>query len=160
MVRTIGETEDSVEGSAGVLGLLREQAALYAKLERCASRQRPLIAQEDTAPLLSLLAERQRLSMDLAEVNARLEPVRQDWEAIRGRLSYQDRCAVECLLAEIRARLRRLIESDEEDTRLLSARKQATAQGLRATHSMGQALSAYRAPGEPSGRLARVDEAG
>lgn len=160
MTQTTDQAEIPVEGPEGVLRLLREQVSLYTRLEQCASRQRPLIAQEDTAPLMSLLAERQRLSVELAEVSARLEPVRRDWETLRQRFSHPERDEAEQLLAEIRERLRRLIDSDEEDARMLSARKQAAAEGLRATHSVGQALSAYGTTGERSARLDGVDEAG
>ena len=160
MTCSVDKTVDPVETPGDVLDLLREQLSLYTKLETCASRQRPLIASEDAGPLLSLLAERQKLSVDLAGVGARLEPIRRDWEIHRRRFSPAERREADRLLTEIKSRLQRLIESDEEDTRLLSARKQAAAQALGAIHSTGQALSAYRSPAERPGRLDHVDEAG
>ena len=85
MTCSVDKTVDPVETPGDVLDLLREQLSLYTKLETCASRQRPLIASEDAGPLLSLLAERQKLSVELAGVGARLEPIRRDWEIHRQR---------------------------------------------------------------------------
>ena len=160
MTCSVDRTADPVETPGRVLDLLREQLSLYGKLETCASRQRPLIADEDAGPLLSLLAERQKVSVELADVAARLEPIRRSWEIHRRRFSSQERREADRLLTEIKGRLQRLVESDEEDTRLLSARKQAAAQALGATHSTGQALWAYRSSAERPGRLDHVDEAG
>ena len=47
---------------------------------------------------------------------------------------------------DVENRLRRMIQRDEEDVRVLSARKQAVSQTLRAAHTTGRALTAYREP--------------
>jgi len=142
-----------------ILPLLREQIPLYTKLESCASRQRLLITGDDGNALLSLLANRQRISADLARVASRLEPVRREWARYRGKFTPAQRDEADCLLSEIHKRLKRVIENDEQDARLLAARKQATADALRVTHATGQAISAYRMPAGGSERLDRWDEA-
>jgi len=127
-----------------VLTLLREEMSLYRQLEADALRQRSLITGDDLGALLTLLADRQRLSVELRRIGGRLAPIRRDWQVYREGLTASQRVEADRLIADIADRLRRVIKSDEEDGRLLSARKQATAQQLRATHSTRGALSAYR----------------
>jgi len=55
--------------------------------------------------------------------------------------------------------LRRLIESDERDARLLSVRKRVTADALRSTHAAGRAILAYRPPSLEHAGDRRLDEA-
>ena len=70
---------EAVEEPEDILGLLREQSALYARLESFAARQRSLVRADDTAPLLTLLADRQKLSVELTRLATRLAPVRRGW---------------------------------------------------------------------------------
>lgn len=150
---------DAVECTADeIMNMLRSQATLYARLESFASKQRGLVARDDAAPLLSLLADRQKLSVDLQRLAQRLEPVRRDWERHHARLTPGQRQEADSLLSDMRRRLERVMESDEQDARVLSSRKQAVAGALRETHVGGAALSAYRAAA-PSRKIDRVDEA-
>jgi len=61
-----GTATVAADGAEEVLGLLRQQAALYERLENFAQRQRFLVAEDDPSPLIALLADRQRLSAELA----------------------------------------------------------------------------------------------
>lgn len=135
---------DSPESAADLLTLLREQASLYMRLESFAARQRGLVLGEDPGPLLAMLAERGRLSQQLAEVGSRLAPIRKDWTSHRERLSSEQRVEAERLLHEAGVRLQRVIESDEQDVRVLSGRKQAVAESLSKTHVTSRAIHAYR----------------
>ncbi len=147
------------ETSEEVLALLREQDLRYAELESHASRQSSLVANEDPGPLLALLTERQRLSAALTRIAAKLEPIRRNWAFHRAEFSPPQRAEADRLLTAVKERLRRVIARDEEDARLLSARKQAAAEALRVTHTTSEALSAYRTPADRPGRLDRLDEA-
>ena len=140
------------------LALLVVQNALYGQLESLARRQRSLISGNDTGALLVLLAERQKLSEKLAEIAERLEPARRDWLNYQGRLTRSAREQADSLLAETRRRLRGVIEGDEEDARLLAARKQGIARDLSTVHAAGGAMSAYRVPSGGPGCLDRLDE--
>jgi len=146
------------EREGNILELLRLQAALYAKLESFAARQRALVTGDDVSPLLALLADRQKLSGQMAELGEVLRPVRRDWQTFRETLGPADRAEAERLLEETEARLKRMIEGDEHDARLLSVRKEVIARTLRATHTTSQAVSAYQAPSERCCRLDCVDE--
>ncbi len=141
-----------------VLGLLRRQAALFARLEQFASRQRALVRADDAGPLLSLLADRQKLSTELTGIAAQLAPVRARWSAFREELGDSQRTEADGLLRDCSLRLRRVIEGDEADARVLSVKKHATASELRAAHATGEALSAYRAPSRRAEETLRLDE--
>jgi len=141
-----------------VLGLLGEQATLYASLERLAVNQRSLVAGDDAAALLALLADRQRLSQRLAQIAGALAPIRQAWTTFRQSLAPPQRREAERLLEECRDRLLRIIQSDDEDARILSGRKQAVAGASKSTHAIGQAIRAYRTSGAIAGRINCVDE--
>ena len=141
-----------------ILELLGEQASLYARLETLAQRQRSLVAGDNVGPLLSLLADRQKLSQRLAQVAGALAPLRRGWTTYRKSLTASQRDQAERLLAESRERLCRIMESDDEDARILSGRKQAVAGALKATHATKQAIRAYHVPGATAGRLDCTDE--
>ena len=149
--------ENPLDCSVEVVGLLRKQASLFSRLEGFARRQRILVVQEDTRPLLALLAERQKLSLELARVSQRLAPVRENWNSFRKSLTVVERDEAAGLLDEIRESLSRVIESDEQDARSLGVRKQMVRQSLQASQAKGAAVGAYRANLAPSGR--RLDEA-
>ena len=137
-----------------ILGLLRRQVPLLAKLESYASKQRTLITGNDAGNLLSLLADRQKIAAELADIHTQLEPIRAQWTQERERLDASQQDEADRLVADIQQRLSRVMQTDEQDVRLLAARKQSTAQTLRSAHSTEQAISAYRTP---SGTAERVD---
>jgi len=141
-----------------VLELLRLQASLYARLEQFATSQRSLVRDEDAGPLLSLLADRQRLSAELTRVASRLATARGEWPAYRESLSPAERVEADDLLRGASASLRRVIESDEQDARLLSIRKERVKRELRETQTMGHAISAYGSRNAPASGSRRLDE--
>jgi hypothetical protein len=142
-----------------VLALLREEASLYAGLQANASRQRSLVTGEDMGPLLALLADRQRLSVELTRIGTKLAPTRRDWPTYRMSFTPTQRAEADRLVSDISDRLRRVIESDEEDARMLCARKQVVAQALQSTHTAGEALVAYQTPSTRRARIDQTDEA-
>lgn len=143
-----------------LLGLLREEAALCGRLEGFSQRQRSFIVSEQTEHLLAVLADRQRLSNRLSEIAVRLAPLRRDWDSQRRRWAPQQQSEADQLLRGTQARLQRVMESDERDARLLSARKELVSAALKQSHSAGQAMSAYGAVAAANGRAnTRLDEA-
>lgn len=143
-------------GTEGVVSLLRRQASLFLQLEGFARRQRMLVVQEDTRPLLALLAERQKLSIELAHVSQRLAPVRSSWSTYRNSLTANERDEADDLLRKMQTSLSRVIESDEEDARALSVRRQIVRRDLQVSHARGAAAEQYRTGAASSGR--RLDE--
>ena len=153
---TVVDTES--ESAEEVLVLLRRQAELYGRLEALAERQKSLVTGDDIGPLLSLLAERQKLSDALMDVAGRLAPVRRRWASSRTRLPPPQRAEADRLVQEAEQRLERLIENDTRDARVLSGRRHSVATALRMTHSTGEAMSAYRTAPSAVGRLDLVSE--
>ncbi len=141
------------------LALLRRQALLFAKLESLAVKQGDLVSREDATPLLALLAERQRLAMDLSQIGQRLESARRNWVATRNALTPPEREEADGLLTQVRERMRRLIDNDERDARVLSARRESVATSLRQTQTVGKAVSAYRPHSVAGSASNRLDEA-
>ena len=141
-----------------VLTLLRQQAELLGKLESLADRQRALVTRDDVGPLLAVLSNRQKLTQELEQVGHVLAPVKANWAVYCGRSEPRLMAEAQALLADNGAKLRRIIDRDDEDVRMLTTRKKAVATQMRATHSTGQAIHAYRAPVAASGRLDLVDE--
>lgn len=140
------DTSAVVAEMSDVLALMRTQAALYERLDALTANQRSLIAADDTSALLEHLSRRKKIVEALSQIAGRLAPVRHDWSAVRRRCSEGEGEEADRLIADVEIRLRRMIQRDEEDVRVLSARKQAVSQTLRAAHTTGQALTAYRAP--------------
>lgn len=147
----------SSDHASDVVPLLRRQASLFSRLEKFAMRQRILVVQEDTRPLLALLADRQKLSLELTMVSQQLAPVRKHWDSVRESLTEEARGEAAGLLEDIRDSLSRIIESDERDARALGVRKEMVRESLRASHVQGAAAGAYRAG--PGAAGARLDEA-
>lgn len=152
------ETIDVLSDSAGpVMALLRKQASLFARLEGFAQRQRAMVVQEDTRPLLGLLAERQKISLELALVSRGLEPARANWTSLRESLPATQRVEADGLLSEMQGSLSRIIESDEQDARVLGVRTQMVRESLHASQAKGAAAGAYRGSFALAG--GRLDEA-
>ena len=148
----------SARGGDEVMEQLREQAALYGRLESIARRQRRLVTDDDPTPLLALLADRQSLAVEMSRAAERFEPMRRDWPCVREGLSSAQRAEADAQQGEIRHSLQRVLASDEQDARVLAARREAAARELRATHSSAAAISAY-APGRGAMVVDRLDEA-
>jgi len=143
---------------ARVLGLLREQAALFVKLETLAGRQRALVAGEAMEPLMSVLADRQRVSTRLAEISGLLKPVRRLWQSYRARFDVAQRAEADRLVIRTRESLERLLQGDERDARILSARKQRVANLLSEMNTVGGAVEAYGRTTQTTRRVDLVSE--
>ncbi len=145
----------TTESPEAVLALLDEQATLLRRLEVLANRQRELIATDDTRPLISLLGDRRKVMTSLAGVGGRIESARSDWVAYRERFSPHDAERADQLLREIGDRMKKVIESDEEDARLLSLKRKQAVQGIDSAVASQTAVTAY---GAAEAQPSRVDE--
>ena len=156
--KTDDQVDDGSTDVVRVLALLRMQVSMFARLEGLAGKQRGLIAKADSAPLLHVLAERQELMSELIRIAEALAPVRREWKAFRSGLSAPDREEADRLVSEAGARLETVMEGDERDVQLLSAKKEDTARQMRSNHSRGAALSAYARATDRPRRLDRVHD--
>lgn len=133
------------------LALLRRQSDLYEQLEALSQRQRPLVSEENVGPLLTLLADRNRLSIDLNRIEGELAPLRSAWSSYTQRFTHWERDESRRLLDGIRTRIERVLQRDEVDARILSARKQSVSQALSSTRETRQVIAAYT-PAAPVSR--------
>lgn len=127
-----------------LLQLLREQVSLYGQLESLAAKQKECISDDDTSPLLSILTQRRTISARLSVIATGLKPIRINWPEIRDRLEPSHKMEAEKLWDVTKKCLDRLMVGDEQDARLLSARKESIRRALRETHTSTHALSAYK----------------
>lgn len=123
--------------------LLGQQRDLYLELRSLSQRQRTLIAGPRPELLLDVLTQRQRIIARLAEINEQLSPVRREWEVVYGGLPEELRRKTGALLAEINEALQTILSIDKEDSALLAARKQSTAQELGRQDRRSAANAAY-----------------
>jgi len=155
----IDEQVDVTGRAPEMLTLLNDQVGLYDRLRSLADKQRQLVSGEDTKLLLKLLVERRRLTSELEELNGRLAPFRRDWPAVRESLEPDQRGKADELIRAANERLRAILNSDEEDVRRLSLRKQRVGVELSRVAAAKKAVSAYGGSGERSAvRLDRMHE--
>ncbi len=142
-----------------LISLLRRQVSIYTRLEQLSGRQRGLIAAEDQQQLLALLAERQKLVDELGVLNQGLIPLKKYWRANRKTVAPALRAEADQLVGRAGEILQRILGADEQDARILSARKAQTAKQVTALAQGRQAFEAYGGGVRPPERqLIRTDE--
>ena len=126
-----------------LIALLEKQRDLYIKLRELSDKQRTMIAGDRPEMLLHILRDRQDLVTTLARLNGELAPFRRNWDALYTALPQERRERASGLLQEINGLLRVILRTDQEDSALLSARKQAVAAEISATTGGKAANAAY-----------------
>ncbi|MFQ5804928.1 MAG: hypothetical protein ACE5I3_00595 [Phycisphaerae bacterium] len=127
----------------GLIKLLKEQRDLYQRLRDLSERQRNLISGDRPELLLNILRDRQTLVTALAKINEQLSPYRRNWQSIYAALPEVTRHTASSLLEEINGMLQVILEADQQDQALLSARKQAVARSLSDVSGGRAANTAY-----------------
>ena len=136
--------EDRLE-AARLLDLLKKQNGLYRRLRMLTDRQRALVAEDDVQPLLSLLAERQQVVDGLVGVNQQLAPFRANWSGRYDRFDEGTRRRVAEFLEEANASLGLILQSDQQDSATLSAKRMDVAERLAGAETGSRASAAYSA---------------
>jgi hypothetical protein len=126
-----------------LLTLLAQQRDLYVKLRELSDKQRSLITGDRPELLLSILRDRQDLVTSLARLNEHLSPFRRNWDALYAALPEDERTQSSSLLQEINGLLRVILRTDQEDSALLSVRKQTVAADLAGLSGGRTANAAY-----------------
>lgn len=132
-----------------IVRLLRKQHELYLRLQDLSHRQRGLITGDHPEQLLSILHDRQSLVNALAQINVQLSPLRADWTRIYHRLPPEARSEVTRLLEQIHRVLHAILRTDQEDSALLSARRQSAGQSLNQLDQARAVGQAYLHPPPP-----------
>lgn len=141
-----------------LMQLLQDQRACYARLHKLADRQRLLVAADDAAGLLSVLAERQVCVDELTRLNGSLAPYRAAWTSVYRDLSEPARGEVRGLLDECNTLLAAVMESDQRDAASLATRRELTSAALSGARSAGAAAAAYSTASRETGRSAMLNE--
>lgn len=126
-----------------LIDLLTRQRDYYLRLRELSEQQRTLISSDRPEQLLNILRERQTLVGALARLNEHLAPFRRNWEGTYNGLPDDQRARANGLLQEINGLLRIILRTDQEDSALLSARKQTVGQAIGAVSNGQTANAAY-----------------
>ncbi|MGD8454312.1 MAG: flagellar export chaperone FlgN [Phycisphaerae bacterium] len=143
-----------------LIDLLAEQRGLYVRLRELSEQQRTLITGDRPEMLLNILRERQSLVAALARLNDELAPYRRDWENLYSGLPDDLRRQANDLLQEINGLLRVILRTDQEDSALLSARKQTLGGEMDKLSGGHSANSAYARQATPEKRGPSADVTG
>jgi len=138
-----GETTTEAPPGRAVMDLLGRQLGLFRQLEQLADAQHKAIEVDDTRPLMELLSRRAKLTSALTRLNAELAPYRRCWDDTRKTLVPEDRRTLDEMLEEAGTRLRRILDRDEADGRLLAAKKAGMVQSMDELDTARRTLSAY-----------------
>lgn len=126
-----------------LIDLLAQQRDLYVRLRELSDKQRTMISGDRPELLLGILRDRQDLVSSLARLNDQLAPFRRNWDAMYAALPADHRNQASGLLQEINGLLRVILRTDQEDSALLSVRKQAIGKELAGVSGGQTANAAY-----------------
>jgi len=132
-----------------LIALLSEQRDIYLRLRTLSEQQRGLISSDRPDTLLQVLHDRQAMVARLARLNEQLAPFQGRWESGLAQLAPDVRARATALLDEIKSLLGHILKTDQEDSALLSARKQAVARELSETAGGRTVHAAYGAQSKP-----------
>ncbi len=145
--------EPSLPDATEVLDLLNRQLGLYVKLREMGEDQRSLISKDDPTALLGLLGKRQRVVEDLARLDTEMAPLRRDWQTIAPTLPVEARDRATRAFRQARELLEVIIAADQQDSTLLSTRKDSVGDTLRTIDAGQQACTAYGSALAPKARF-------
>ena len=137
-----------------LIGLLEKQGQLYQQLASLGEQQTKIIASglgsadqadaDATEQLLRLLAQRQQLIDQLAEIHEQLAPYRADWPAFWQAISDQARCRIGPLVDQVEQLLAGIIAQDDQDKQKLQQAQARAGAELKQLAAAGNAVNAYK----------------
>ena len=151
---------NELQDAARLIDLLGQQRDLYQRLRELSEQQRTLITGDKPEMLLNILRERQVLVSALARLNEQLAPFRRNWEGMYSGLPSDLRDQANTLLREINGLLRVILRTDQEDSALLSARKQVVGQQIGQLSGAQSANTAYARRSAAGGTTRSADVTG
>ncbi len=113
-----------------LLELLDEQRGIYRQLAQLSNEQSDLVAEGDAESLLSLLSRRQALIDRLVQINARIEPFKQQWPTLWSELDDESREQVRERIDELRDLLDQILDQDERDRTVLASHRNSVSRQL------------------------------
>ncbi len=127
-----------------LLRVLKSRREYCRAMMQLAEEQQTLIAQNQTAQLLQLIAQKQRVIDGLAELGRAFGGLAGYWKQIRDGLAADLRAECDAILAESEVLLATALEREAQGTRELTQRRDETQRQLR---QVGQSLETRTALG-------------
>lgn len=129
---------------------LQAQLGLYRSMVELNERQLVLLespSESDPDSLLDLVAQKQGLMGKVAELEAKLKPLKDGWGGIKNDLPESVRTFAEGLLNELAATIHTLIEMEDATHRRLEVVMAETREGINTIRKKAQVNRAYAAYG-------------
>jgi hypothetical protein len=105
------------------ISCLERQVECYRRLAKLAALQHEHVQQGQTDALLDVLASRQVVLEEIAQIEREIAPAKHDWAAYLASMKGEARSRAEALLAETRALLEQITTADRNDVLVLQQRK-------------------------------------
>jgi hypothetical protein len=106
-----------------VLTALIQQVECYRHLAKLAMSQHDHVRASRTADLLSVLAQRQEMLDQIADLEQSVSPAKKRWTEYLNELPASDRAVAEQMMAESRRLLEEITTTDRNDALVLQQRK-------------------------------------
>ncbi|NLX13304.1 MAG: flagellar protein FlgN [Phycisphaerales bacterium] len=138
---------ETVYDANELIGLLDQQLGHCRLLHTLLHRQRSAITADDPQRLLDVLEQRRGILDTLGEVSESLRTYQADWSRVRERLTDTERRRVDELARKVNEELAGILKTDEEDAKLLAARKSLMTREMSELKTGRQAGNAYAMDG-------------
>ncbi len=124
---------------------LREQLALYQKLQRLCAIQREYVQQNQIEEFVSILEVRGGLLGDIGRLEEIIAPLKRNWPTESATMNEAIRAEVQSMLAEAKSLLAEITQSDQDDVLLLQQRKLNVGKQIAATSTAKKVNTRYAA---------------
>jgi hypothetical protein len=105
------------------ISCLQRQVECYRRLAKLAALQHEHVQQGQTDALLDVLASRQVVLEEIAQIEREIAPAKRDWTSYLASMKGEARSRAEELLAETRTLLEQITSADKNDVLVLQQRK-------------------------------------
>lgn len=123
-----------------------QEQACYTSLLDLSRRQRDVIEGGDVDSLLSLLARKQQVLLDVSRIEEKLQPYKRTWKQVRESIGASGRQKLDLALSTVEELLAELIALERESEQVLAQKRDETERELAATVRGRAVNQAYREP--------------
>jgi hypothetical protein len=123
--------------------ILGRQLGLYRQLAELSNRQHDLVERDQTDGLMAVLADRQRLIDQIADINGEVEPFAAHWVTLAAKLNDTQRASIGVQLGELDELVASISARDEHDRSVLESRRAEASSALDGLSKRKAAMGAY-----------------
>ena len=140
-----------IEKTRGFIRDMEEAEAIYRRLLGLTRNQSEIMKAGVSPELLDLARAKEEELARLAEIEIRMGPVRSAWTELRERISGELRSKVQAVVGRVGEVLRELLRMEDEESRVLAAKREETIAQIRRLDSARKVRGAYAsAPPSPA----------